>query len=939
MKGYLLYVSIMLALFGVMYIIQGGKVLLRQRKLRGSGVDINAVVTSCTLTSEKYKTYRTGYKFHPVSGGEYHGEFVSNEQYAVGKIIPICYLPAEPNTHVVTSRLAGDRKNFYIGLGCFAAGLVLTGVFLYMSTMHRAPGVSTTNRTAQTFDDVQEKFSLPYGADIAVLGEDLYIARGTQKDTDDADNGNNGDNGDDGDNGQAAKKPGGITLKPGVVPPGGAGGTMQGLGSGSTSSSSNTNTNSSGSSSNTSSTPDTPSLLAVLPVSVLTERLGVPDSMTWEADRLSYRIDGPYDFTDSDDLYVWAEFFDGTGDQYVAQCDMLGSVDAKHLARGGSWACPGGTVTFSDSYAYYNDSDWSVYMASWLGMPGGGVLVVCAKVELIPHIEEDEPAYGGKPGEYFRETMQAFWEKVQVVTEDFDSVTVPGPYAKRRIASPNGGWAAHTAVGEWTTNSVENLALDEASVQYLTIFPPGMLESVLKSRMQGSYVSSDVDEETELEIGGRRITVYRISGDKVVGKSNFYRGRVDYFLFCEENGEYILANVTAEDTYELENLRELAQKILLPASLETGMEDEAYLTSPDRLEKVRTVLQISPDAQGIGAARDDLSEEKYIMDQDAEGKMTAAAVITTPDWGGPESVSVSNWNEDGIIFRMEDFTRQDDFAAARNNDVKRLQIEYEFMNENSADVLTALNAQSFETGGRQFHYAFENSMGATKFPDFTMWTKAGEGRSLKIRVEAYTEKNCEPGRIFAGFPQKLAEMVTIYTDGFDRITAAGPQASRRISYSSDDYGELVVWAPAGRDANLYHGTITEIGIMDNFPAELEISRAYSFEPATADTVVQSAGYHYYSYEEQDAGTVTAGDFTAEYKVIGGIGNRWTDGKRCCSCCVAVPINENYYLAITINSTGRSMMEDPTEMLTGYLEKIEAELTAPDGTVTQYSGRR
>ena len=183
------------------------------------------------------------------------------------------------------------------------------------------------------------------------------------------------------------------------------------------------------------------------------------------------------------------------------------------------------------------------------------------------------------------------------------------------------------------------------------------------------------------------------------------------------------------------------------------------------------------------------------------------------------------------------------------------------------------------------------------------------------------------------------KQVTIYTDGFDRITAAGPQASRRISYSSDDYGELVVWAPAGRDANLYHGTITEIGIKDNFPAELEISRAYSFEPATADTVVQNAGYHYYSYEEQAAGTVTAGDFTAEYKVIGGIGNRWTDGKRCCSCCVAVPINENYYLAITINSTGRSMMEDPTEMLTGYLEKIEAELTAPDGTVTQYSGRR
>ena len=887
--SFLLYVSIIFALIGIRNVYPGGKILLRQRKLRRSGVGINAVVTSCTLKRENEIMLRTCYQFHPVSGGEYHGEFISTEEYDVGAIIQIRYLPSDPRKNVVTDSLAFARKRFYSGLGCFAAGFILIGIFMYMSTMHHAPGVSGDYLTAQTFDDAQEEFPLPYGTDIAAFGEDLYIARGTQKD----------------DDGQAAKKPGGITPKTGVLPSG---------------------------------PPDTPSLLAVLPVSVLTERIGMPDSMTWEADRLSCRIDGPYDYTDSDDLYVWAEFFEGTGDQYVKQCGMLGKKGANYLARGGSWSIPEGTVTFSDAQVDYSSNEWSVYMASWLGMPGGGVLAVCAKVEIILHYEGAEQPYGGNPREYFRETMKLFWDKVQVITEDFSSVTVPGPYAKRRIGSPNGAWAAHTAVGEWTPDSVENLALDEASVQYLTIISPGMINAVLEAWFEGIYVSTNIDQENDVIVGDRRISVFRVSGDKVVGHSNQYRSRVDYILSCMENDEYILAIITAEDTYTLDNVRELAEKIFLPASIETGMEDEESLMSPDRLEKVETVLKISPDAEGIGAARDDLSEEKYIIDQDADGKMTAAAVLSIPDWGAPESVMFSRWNEDTITVELQNFANQDDFTSVKDNDITRLYIEYSFMDENGAAVLASPDTKSFKAGGRQFHYTIGNKKGSSLFKYFTMWTKTSEGRYLRIMMDARTEKHCDPEVLFEGVPQKMAAMITIYADNFERITAAGPQALRRISLSESDDGELVVWAPVGRDAILYYGSISEIGIRDNYPAEMEIKRTYSFEPATANSVLPYAGIRYHSFDQQAHGTVTAGDFTAEYKVIGGFGNRWSEGKRLCSCCVAIPIGDKYYLAITINSTGRSMMEDPAEMLLGYMEKIEAEYTASDGTVTHFSGR-
>ena len=651
---------------------------------------------------------------------------------------------------------------------------------------------------------------------------------------------------------------------------------------------------------------NTPSVIAEVSDAPWTDLVGDPDEILWDPGVLRYKKEEGYDFSE-DDNPVLQICLTGTDGETLLKEWTVQRYDVKQT----EWKTGDLRIScLTDSHFYAFDSgsthsDLRLFTCADLGD--------CRMT--VEFIQDSRRDMTEKESADWRESslqmVREIWEAAQIRRTDFQQVTAPGPWAKRKIEDINGlaVWARGT--GLWKKNSLENLSAAEGSVQTLSVTPKGNMRRQFSGLLSQKYVTGDTEDMGEYAVDGRKVQVIRRYGRKILDeKKKKYRKAVDYAAWMEMGDEAVVCIATQYGTYEIEGILPLLRSIFSAEGMEIEQGDN------ESLELDGTEPVTIPDGfEDIGADTAGLSDPKYIVAVDESGIVRAAAEISTQGfWGG--DISSVTWTESYLKESCKDISVYN---------IDDLYAEYRFGDEPEKEEDST--EKRLQTAAGELRYSWSVNKYSKENAELDLGIPAGDTDlwfTAEIDLGFDDEEAC---RVFGdehldAFVRSLPDRIRISTVSFDRITAAGPWAARLIAESPDDDTEPVsVLVPAGT-GSWSQRSCSGICLRDGYDVSMELSRTYSWGDALASKVNSyNYGTAHYSVRVSEIFSLQAGGHTFDYVIVNGTGGTNTEGKKYCDC-IARTVFNGCELVITIKTTGVSKMENAEEIIRELAEQIE-----------------
>ena len=631
---------------------------------------------------------------------------------------------------------------------------------------------------------------------------------------------------------------------------------------------------------------------------------GEPDTILWNTDSLQYEKQESYaSSTDNPVLHIY--FTENTEE------DVFTLFMQYREAEPEQWETGSLKISCLTDHTYYTwesgGSSTTCRICSAADL--GSCRLIIEYTEHIYDLTEEDAA---ERQTAVQEMVFSIWKTAQILDDDFERLTAPGPWAKRKIEDVNGLSVWSCGSGVWKKDSLENLDAAEGSVQTLMVTPLGKAKDQLSDLLKQKYISSDkttAEELDDLDVDGRIVHMVRRSGKKLFKEKN-YRKAVDYIAIMEMEEEAAVCTVSQYGTYEIGDIVPLIRTIFSEENL------EIVLDRTEALELTGTV-SVPDGMEDIGSGQAELQDPKYILAMDESSAVSAAAEIQAQDLFGGELQSV-DWDASSLQESIGDITE---------NGLDSLRVFYHFSDTRDHRQKTAYNENTegtVKTDTGEVSYVWSVYQGKSTHANLYIDLPVkNENLWFNAEISLYfdDEYACDwfrEGQLDS-FVRMFSDKTKIFTSGYEQITAASPWADRLISYELDSENAAAL-VPGG-SGSWRENLCSDILFKDGYTIEIKID----WEPFRDPLNSLVSSYHlsssYYTVHESERHTIRTKNGDLEYILVSGTGGSILDGKKYCDCIANLELGDDFHLQITIKTRGVTNMDNAEELLQEIMDRV------------------
>ena len=639
----------------------------------------------------------------------------------------------------------------------------------------------------------------------------------------------------------------------------------------------------------------TPAAAAEIADTAWNDLIGEPDSILWDADSLRYEKEEGYDTNEEDNPVLHIFFSEESEETLFTSFSESNSIERTQ------WQLDSRIVSSLTDNIYYSWEDRGSYTRCRICTAAdlGDCRLVIEFTQEIHDLTEAEAEHMQTAT---LEMVRSIWENAKILDRDFEQLTAPGPWAKRKLEDVNGLSAWARGSGVWRKNSLENLAVAEGSVQQLAVVPQGDVRNQFSGLLNQKYVSGSGEGMDDLTVGDRTIQMVRRYGKKLYNEKK-YRKSVEYIGILGIGDEAVICVVTQYGTYKIDEIFPIMRTIFSQENLEISLDEKEEL--------VHTGTKSVPEGfETIGAESAKLNAPKYILAADESGTVSAAAEIATCDITGGEVYSVT-WTVSSLIEHIRGISK---------NGLKSLSVHYLFSDSCVQNTLTRhreSTEKTLKTDKGEAHCIWSFFKGS-QFADLNIDLPAGKENlwfraSLNLTFEEEDMRESFENEHLDSFIRSFVKTIKIYTSGYEQMTAAAPWASRKISceYHSESAAVLVPGWSETWDEN----SCENIPFRDGYNVEMDIGTTIRFRnyfEYVIDTYQSDSAF--FSVHKSEIHTVQTKNGPLEYILLSGTGGKSLNGRKYCYCVAYLPLSGNLELHITIKTLGVTTMENAEDLL-------------------------